>query len=84
LVSLKKIRILCYDSIEVEQKSNHKSSQPADKDNFQSPAGQFIRTMTEKAVEDFGERSDSINFSPNSLITIETGLWISNSKPHQK
>ena len=46
-----------------------------------SPAGAFVKGLQSQAIEDFGEDPDQVYFKPGSLLTLETGVRISNLKP---
>ena len=74
-INFRKIRVVSYDSVEVEAKH-----QSADKSGS-TPATAFVRGLQAKAIEEFGEDPDQLYFNAGNLLTIETGVRISNLKP---
>ena len=73
----RKIRVVFYDSVESE---NSKKSNENNKKSS-TPAGNFIRGLQGQAIADFGDDPDTLYFKPGSLLSMETGLKISNLKP---
>ena len=74
-LDLRKVRVVFYDSNESEAKKTTEAS----KSN--TPAAFFIRGLQAQAIEDLGDDPDQIFFKPGSLLTLETGVRISNLKP---
>lgn len=74
---MRKVRIVCYDSVEIEAKRNDSARGK----NGQTPAAHFVKGLQAQAIEDFGDEPDQLYFKPGSLLTLETGVRFSNLKP---